>query len=112
MVGRGGGRLLRVIAAASAVVVVAELAVRWRADELPAPVTWSAPELDVKEAQIDQLEASGGASTVFLGSSTVDVGVDPSALSPDGAGGRPSYNAATGAASIGMIDLWARHVVI
>lgn len=92
-------------------VLLAELGVRARAASMPDPLRWSAPELQYKEQQIHRLEGRGGASVVFLGSSVVDVGVDPT-LVPQPRGGRPVYNAATGGGSIAMIDTWGERVAV
>jgi hypothetical protein len=92
-------------------VVLAELGVRIRASSMPDPLRWSAPELQYKEQQIHRLQSRGGASIVFLGSSVVDVGVDPTLVAPR-RGGRPAYNAATGGGSIAMIDTWAERVAV
>lgn len=91
--------------------VGAELVVRWRVGELPEPTLWSGPEMGVKEQRIGVLERHRGASVLFLGSSTVDAGVDPSRLGIEEVN-RPAYNAATGAGSLDMIDFWARHVAV
>lgn len=82
-----------------------EAAVRARASVLPPPSRWVGPEMPLKERQIDALRRRGGASVMFVGSSVVDVSVDPSALQGRA---RPAYNASTGAASIGMISTWTR----
>jgi hypothetical protein len=93
------------------VMALADLGVRTRTSAIPAPTRWLGPEMALKEQQIDALQRDGGASTIFIGSSNVDAGVDPSALTAV-RGPRPAYNAATGAASIAMIDFWARNVAI
>lgn len=106
-----GVRRIAIIAgAALGLLLLAEAGIRWRAPALPDPLIWSGPEMQYKERQIRRLQASGGASVVFLGSSVVDAGVDPSSMSL--ATRRPVYNAGTGGASLGMIDLWARRVVV
>jgi hypothetical protein len=92
-------------------VLVAELAVRARASALPDHQVWYGPEMQFKQHQVRALEDDGGASVVFLGSSTTDVGIDPSGIDlPRGA--RPAYNASTGAGSIGMIATWAQRFAI
>lgn len=91
------------------ILVIADVVVHAASSSLPAPLLWSAPEFPVKEAQIDHLAAKGGASVMFVGSSTMDVSMNPSGLPPLHSR-RPPYNAATGGATIGMIDVWTRLV--
>lgn len=93
----------RVILGLLLVVLVAEGTVRVAADRLPDPQRWSTPETQYKVAQIAAL---GEARTVAVGSSVVDVALDPEVLGPD------AYNAALGAASIGMVDTFTREVVL
>jgi hypothetical protein len=100
-----------IVAVAVCTLLVGELGVRAIASKLPDPQRWSGPEMQLKQSQIDELAEEGGASVVFIGSSTVDAGVDPSAI-VDPAATRPLYNAATGAGSLRMIATWARHIAI
>ena len=100
-----------VLGVALVTVVAGEAVVRARESVLPRPPTWFGPEMPIKEQQIGALQARGGASVVAVGSSTVDVSVDPSQMAPP-PWGRPAYNAATGAGSLRMIDIWSRYVAI
>lgn len=104
-------RVRRVGLTAAVVVLAIEASVRLVADQLPIPQLWSAPEMPVKEAQMDELARDGGASIVFLGSSTMDAAADASAFEIPGAS-RPAYNASTGAGSMRTIDIWGRMVAI
>src|SRR3546814_4623858 len=65
-------RLGRVLLAALAVLVVAEVGVRLVEDRLPPPPDWYTPEYGVKERQLRDLAAEGGASVALLGSSVID----------------------------------------
>jgi hypothetical protein len=67
--------------------------------------------MPVKEEQIAELSAHGGASVVFMGSSTMDAAADASGFHITGAT-RPLYNGSTGAGSMGMIDIWGRLVAV
>ena len=91
--------------------IATEGCVRLAADRLPIAQLWSAPEMPVKEAQMDELASDGGASVVFLGSSTMDAAADASSFRIDGAT-RPAYNASTGAGSMRTIDVWGRMVAL
>lgn len=93
----------RVLLGVLLLVLVAEAAVRVAADRLPEPQRWSTPETQYK---VDQMADLDGVRTVAVGSSVVDVALDPDALGPD------AYNAALGAASIGMVDTFTREVVV
>ncbi|HEU5082085.1 MAG TPA: hypothetical protein VFU14_02005 [Acidimicrobiales bacterium] len=93
----------RVLLGVLLAVLVAEGAVRAAADRLPDPQRWSTPETQYK---VDQIAGRAGVRTVAVGSSVVDVALDPEALGPD------AYNAALGAASIGMVDTFTRQVVV
>jgi hypothetical protein len=104
-------RLLTVVAVAVGLLLVAEAGVRLSSSRLPTPQLWSGPEMPVKEEQIDELAAHGGASVVFMGSSTMDAAADASAFHINGAT-RPLYNGSTGAGSMSMIDIWGRLVAV
>jgi hypothetical protein len=90
---------------------LAEAAVRARASVFPPPPRWVGPEMPLKERQIEFIERIGGASVAFVGSSVVDVAVDPSSLRR-AEGERPYYNASTGAGSLRMISTWTRLLAV
>lgn len=93
----------RVVTSLVVTVTVLELAVRAGAAHLPQPQRWSTPETQFK---VNQIDTRGRADLAIVGSSIVDVGLDPSVL------GANAYNAALGAASIGMAADFTRAVVI
>ena len=94
---------LHVLAGVAAVVVVAEVAVRLAAGPLPEPQVWSTPELQYK---VGLMEDRGPVEVALVGSSVVDVSIDPGGLD------RPAFNAALGAASIGMVADVTRALVV
>lgn len=98
-VGRGRGPLL----VAAVVVVLAELGVRAFSGPLPEPQLWSTPEIQYK---VELIEEAGDVEVALTGSSVIDVSVDPAGL------GRPAFNAALGAASIGMVADFTRAVAV
>ena len=98
-VGRGRGPLL----AAAVVVLLAEVTVRALSGPLPEPQLWSTPEIQYKVELIDE---SQGVDVALAGSSVIDVSVDPAGL------GRSAFNAALGAASIGMVADFTRDVAV
>jgi hypothetical protein len=104
-------QLAVVVIVVGAVFGLAEAAVRTRASVFPPPPRWVGPEMPLKERQIQLLERFGGASVAFVGSSVVDVAVDPSALQRED-GRRPAYNASAGAASLRMISTWTRVLAV
>lgn len=109
---RHRNRLHVVLGAALAVVLLAEVGVRLVEDRLPPPVEWFTPEYGIKEAQMDGLASSqGGASVVFIGSSVIDVAVDPTKLTAPVTEDRPPYNAGLIGANPEMVDIWSEHVV-
>lgn len=91
--------------------LLAEAAVRMRESSLPLPPTWFGPEMPIKDRQIRDLERAGGASVITVGSSVVDVSFTPGAMTST-TGLRPVYNAATGAGSLRMIDIWTRLLAV
>lgn len=97
------GRGPSVLAGFGITLVILELAVRLFAGHLPPPQLWSTPEAQFK---VDQIRHWGPADVAIVGSSIVDVGIDPSVLGPT------AYNASLGAASIGMVSAFTRSVVI
>jgi hypothetical protein len=105
-------RFGRVLAVAAAVLLLTELGVRVIEDRLPPPPDWYTPEYGVKDEQMAALAArNGGASVVFIGSSVIDVAIDPSALDNPATDGRPAYNAGLIGANLEMVDVWSEHVV-
>ena len=104
-------QLAVVVIVVLAVFGLVEAAVRARVSVFPPPPRWVGPEMPLKERQIQFLERFGGASVAFVGSSVVDVAVDPSRLKRD-EGERPSYNASTGAGSLRMIETWSRVLAV
>ena len=94
---------MHVLAGVAAVVVVAELAVRLATGPLPEPQVWSTPELQYKVGLMEDL---GPVEVALVGSSVVDVSIDPGGLD------RPAFNAALGAASIGMVADVTRTLVV
>ena len=104
-------QLAVVVIVVGAVLGLVEAAVRARSSVFPPPPRWVGPEMPLKERQIEFLERFGGASVAFVGSSVVDVAVDPSAL-PRGEDERASYNASTGAGSLRMIATWTRVLAV
>ena len=106
----GVRRTVAVAIVAILVLACAEVFVRIRSDQLPPHQIWSSPEMQYKATQIRALQESGGASVVFLGSSSIDAAVDASAIT-DPQDPRPAYNAGLGGGSAAMISTWAREVV-
>src|SRR3546814_10620201 len=104
-------RLGRVLLAALAVLVVAEVGVRLVEDRLPPPPDGYSPEYGVKERQLRDLAAEGGASGGRLGSAVIDVAVAPAGLDGPVTADRPAYNAGLIGANLEMVDVWSEHVV-
>ncbi len=106
------GRLGRVLSLALVVLLLVEVGVRLVEDRLPPPTEWYTPEYGIKEKQMAGLGARhDGASIVFLGSSVIDVSVDPSKVASPPDDGRPAYNAGLIGANLEMVDVWSEHVV-
>lgn len=110
--GTAGGKHGRASVIAVVLVVAVDIVLRIIAPVLPAPILWPAPELQSKAVQMHSLGRAGGADAVFVGSSLVDVGLDPS-LFPTRPGGRSAaYNAALLDASIGELTSWVEQFVV
>jgi hypothetical protein len=109
-------RRRRVIVAAVVLVIVllaAEATVRVEAHNLPAPQLWSAPEAQVKYAQMQALHrAHQTGGVVFIGTSLTDVGIDPAVLSADIAHRLPVYNASLSGGTLETALWWYQHVVV
>jgi hypothetical protein len=104
--------LRRVVAVALGVLLLAEIGVRVVEDRLPPPPDWYTTEYGIKEEQVAHLaERYGGASVVFLGSSVIDVSIDPHDVSAPVGDGRPAYNAGLIGANLEMVDVWSEHVI-
>jgi hypothetical protein len=105
-------RLLPIVIAA-AILLIAEVAVRIEAHRLPPPPTWSPPEAQVKNGQIDALartHQTGG--VVFLSTSVLDVGLDPGAFIADSRTKLPVYDAALAGADLQELRWWEDHIVL
>lgn len=102
----------RAVVICVALVVLAELALRLCAPLLPSPQVWPYPEVQSKAVEMSDLGRRGGADSVFVGSSIVDVGLDPAAYDALGPRSRPAYNAGLLAGSLGEIRVWAEDFVM
>lgn len=99
-------RLLRVAAVVVATLAAGEVAVRAIEDRLPPASGWVSDEYPAKRARMAELARAGGVEVVVLGSSVVDVAIDPAALS------MPAYNAGLIAASPVIVETWARELAV
>jgi hypothetical protein len=98
---------------ALSVVLLAEATVRVVADKLAAPQLWSAPEAQVKYAQMRALnKAHQTGGVVFVGTSLTDTGIDPAVFSTGIANRVPVYNASLSGATIETARWWYGHVVV
>nr|MDQ3294752.1 hypothetical protein [Actinomycetota bacterium] len=102
-------RAVRLLLTVVCVLLVAEGTVRALESRLPPAPLWDTDEYPQKIEQMDALAAAGGAGTVLLGSSVMDVSVDPAALAP--VDGRPAYNAGLIGATPFIVDIWSRYLV-
>jgi hypothetical protein len=94
------------------VLLIAELGTRAIASGLPAPLLWQSYETQRKVEQIDALAHQGGARIVFVGSSLVDVGVEPKIVDQQIGGGVTSYDAGLASSIPRMTKAWAETIVI
>lgn len=91
--------------------VGAEASVRALAPVLPTPLEWPSWEMQNKVREMDGLAADGvRADVVFLGSSSVNNGIDPSLIQREL--GVRGFNAAINGADLRVTDWWARNVVL
>lgn len=102
----------RTIAIGVAIVLLAELVLRLCAPVLPPPQVWPYPEVQSKAVQMRDLGRHGGAGTVFVGSSIVDVGLDPAAYDSEAPRARPAYNAGLLSGSLGEVRVWTEDFVV
>jgi hypothetical protein len=101
-------RVPTVLVTVLVVVGLAELGVRTFADAFPPPARWANPFADVK---VDQMQERGAATTVLMGSSIVNAGLDPGVLGDEGVPG-PVYNAALPGTGIEAWVVWYPEVVV
>ena len=76
------------------------------------PQVWELEETNQKHHQMSDLAEDGGASTVFIGSSLVGVGLDPAHYADAVDLTRPAYNAALLSSALGQQSTWLEHFVI
>ena len=108
---RGARRAVRIAAVAVVVLLVGELIVRVRAHTLPPHQRWPTMQMQFQDEQIGDLGRRGGASVVFLGSSTIAAAIDPSRMR-NIPRGRPGYNAGLGDATLTWTAAWWRSSVL
>jgi hypothetical protein len=108
------GRWRKVVVCVVVLLVLAELLTRLIASHLQAPLQWDTYETQRKVQQIDALSKHGGARIVYVGSSIVDDGIEPSVIDQQLglSGGVVSYNAGLTASIPRMTRSWLRYVVI
>lgn len=107
-----GRRWLRLAAVVLLLLVLAELGTRAIASHLPPPLQWDTYETQVKAAQIDALSQRGGAQVAFVGSSIIDVGIDPATFDRAVGGHVTSYNAGLVSSIPRMTTEWTEQVVV
>ncbi|NQV07948.1 hypothetical protein HQ535_15520 [bacterium] len=97
---------------AVAVLALAEVGARVVAARVGSPVTWDSPYTQDKAAQILELgREQGGADIVFLGSSIVNAGIEPSIITASLPPGIVAYNAGIPGSSAGTWRVWAQDTV-
>jgi hypothetical protein len=92
--------------------IAAELTVRLVEGSLPPPSGWVSGEYALKDSRIDHLGDHGGAGTVLVGSSVIDVSIDPALLPATAVGPRGAYNAGLIGATPWIVDEWTRLLVV
>ena len=111
--GRARPFLVREVAVAVIVVLLAELGVRVVASHLPQPQTWPTPEAQEK---IDQLSSWQGShphvGLVVGGASMADVAVDAGDVAGAVGPGEAGYNAALEGSPLAAIAPWLTKVVV
>ncbi|MBT8194166.1 MAG: hypothetical protein HKO63_01235 [Acidimicrobiia bacterium] len=77
----------------------------------PQPHTWGHRDTDVKVSQMQALHHAGGTDVVFLGSSAMNVAVDPATFIATSDQVSSAYNAALSSGSPILMERWAKEVV-
>ena len=104
--------LTRPFLIAATLVLAAEATVRASAPSLPRPQFWPNTEQQTKADQMTALSRRGGARIVFVGSSLVDIAINPWEFGDGGGGRRPAYDGALGGESLWTLDVWTRGEVV
>jgi hypothetical protein len=107
-----GHRWLKLLAIVIVLVLIAELLTRLIDSHLPAPLQWDTYETQRKVQQIDALAQKGGADMVYVGSSIVDVGIDPATVDRQFGRRVTSYNAGLVSSIPRMTTDWTEDVVV
>jgi hypothetical protein len=100
-----------VVAAFVAILLAAEGTVRLLEDRLTPPARWPTKEFWLKERVVNRLGRAGGSSVVIVGSSVVDIAVDPARM-PLSTRRRPGYNASLIGIGPIVVDAWTRLFVV
>jgi hypothetical protein len=105
--------LLALTGAFLALVLVAEMAVRVVADQLPPPTAGDTEEIVRKHDQLDALTAAGRQpEVVFFGNSTIDAGVDPQAFTDASSSFDSAFNAALLGNTLDVPQRWVDGFVL
>lgn len=105
-------RLRNAILGILVALLLAEFGTRAIASDLPPPLKWQNYEAQRKVQQMDALTKTGGVPVVFLGSSLVDIDIDPATVDSELGGDARSYNAGLLAATPEITTPWAIRTVI
>lgn len=101
-------RLLLLFVVSVLVVSVAEIAVRTLSFRIGPPPEWPTLEMDIKSEQLKVLDA---VEVLFMGSSSMSEGIDPSVVVANSAVTKLSYNAALPFGSLEVQRLWSQAVI-
>jgi hypothetical protein len=102
-----------VVVTALLVLVGAEAGVRTFADDLPRALEWGNIEAELKADRMTQLQRFGvRASVAFVGSSMMDVGVDPEKMDLGSKPDEVAFNAALFATDARTMAFYTEHVVV
>jgi len=99
-------RRSRALLVAAAVILLAEVGARALSPRLPDPVVWDNPFTQAKVGQMGEVRSAG---VVFLGSSVVNVGIDPARATAGT--GLSAYNAALPGSTPILWRVWAADAV-
>ena len=102
-------RAVRPLLVALLVVLASELGVR--ALDLPTPLVFSSVEAQIKAEEL-RATGPGRIDTVFVGSSVLDVAVQPDRFATAAGLDGDAYNAALLGADMRSLELWVEHVVV
>lgn len=113
LIGHDTWRRFGALTVTCAILLGTEMTLRTIAPTLPTPTVWSPPEAAAKVEQMNARSAAGATGgVVFVGTSVMDVALDPALFATIPGSSRPAYNASLSGIDLRVLEWWVTSVVV